>query len=441
MLLPALRPVSAAVLVILLVAAARVFDLVLVAAPGSVQEAADVVGLEWLRRESDLAAGQRAALAVLFAAFLAVAALAASAGGSTRRSLAVPAPGDPDPAPPRRRALRWALRAGVVLVLTLWLVPFLVLVASSLRDPARAAVSGWWSGGLSLRPYRVAFASGELGGALVGTAARATLATAGVLVLAVPAAYALAWGGLRRRAARRLAAACAVLAVLPVQAYAEPLGAALGGVWGLGSPTLLAGVDAAIGVAFGVLLLRGAFATVAPGTVARERLDGGEWQAAKAVCSARWESVAAVAVLEFVLVWNDLLVGLLLGGPGSRLVTLALLGEARQFATNSATLAAGAVVVTAVPLLLVLATGRWLIRGLAAGVAREAARAPELDPPGPDGDGVGRPPGRRRGGRRRARARLGRRGGGPARPRRVARPVAHTPASGRGHLGPGRRQG
>jgi alpha-glucoside transport system permease protein len=372
-LLPALRPVVAVVLLTLLVAAARVFDLVLVAVPGSVQESADVVGLQWLRRQDDLAEGRRAALVVLLSLFLAAAALLAAAGGSSRRSLAVPAPGDPDPAPPRRRRWRWALRVAGVAALALWLVPFLVLVATSLHGPAHAAVAGWWSGRLSVlsvQSYADAFASGELGGALLGTAARATLATAGLLLLALPAAYALAWGGLRRRSARRLAALLAVLAVLPVQVYAGPLGSALGGARWLGAPTVLAAVHAAIGVPFAVLLLRGAFATVPLGEVTRERLDGGEWQAATAVCSARWESVVAVAVLEFVLVWNDLVVGLLLGGPGSRLVTLALLGEARQFATNSATLAAGAVVVTVVPLLLVLATGRWLIRGLAAGVAR-----------------------------------------------------------------------
>jgi len=372
-LLPALRPVIAVVLVTLLVAAARMFDLVLVAVPGSVQESADVVSLQWLRRQGDLTEGRRAALVVLLTLFLAAAALVAVAGGSTRRSLAVPAPGDPDPAPPRRPGWRWTLRAAGLLALALWLVPFLVLMAISVHEPARAAVAGWWSGGLSVlsvQPYADAFASGELGGALVGTAARATVATAGLLLLALPAAYALAWGGLRRRSARRLAALLAVLAVLPVQVYAGPLGSALGGARGLGAPSVLAAVHAAIGVPFAVLLLRGAFATVPPGEVTRERLDGGEWQAATVVCAARWESVVAVAVLEFVLVWNDLVVGLLLGGPGSRLVTLALLGEARQFATNSATLAAGAVVVTAVPLALVLVTGRWLIRGLAAGVAR-----------------------------------------------------------------------
>lgn len=368
-LLPALRPVLAVVVLTLLVAAARIFDLVLVGAPGSVQEAADVVGLQWLRRESDLAGGQRAALAVVLALVLTGCALAAAAGGASRRSLAVPEPGEEDPPPPRRRAWRWALRGTGGLVLALWLVPFALLVVTSLRAPAAAALHGWWAGGgWSLRSYQDAFASGELAGALVGTSFRAVGATVALVVLAVPAAYALAWGPLRT--ARWVTATCAVLAVLPVQAYAAPLGDALGGFRWLGTPVVLAGVHAAVGVPFAVLLLRGAFATVPRGEVTRHRLAGGEWPAANAVVWARVQSVLAVAVLEFVLVWNDLVVGLLLGGPGSRLVTLALLGEARQFATNASTLAAGAVVVTALPLALVLATGRWVIRGLAAGVAR-----------------------------------------------------------------------
>jgi alpha-glucoside transport system permease protein len=371
-LLPALRPVLATVLLTLLVAAARIFDLVLVAVPGSVQEAADVVGLQWLRRESDLAEGQRAALVVVLTLFLAAAALLAARGGQTRRSLAAPEPGDPDPAPPRRRSWRWTLRGVGALALALWLVPFAALVLTSLRAPATAALHGWWwtGTGLSLGSYRDAFASGELGGAIGATAVRAVAATLALLILAVPAAYALAWGGLPRRDVRRLAAVCAVLAVLPVQVYAGPLGDALSAQSWLGSPGALAGVHAAAGTPFAVLLLRGAFATVPAGEVIRQRLDGGERLAAGVVLIQRWESLVAVAVLEFVLVWNDLVVGLLVGTPGSRLVTLALLSESREFATNVGPLAAGAVVVTAVPLALVLVTGRRLIRGLAAGVAR-----------------------------------------------------------------------
>ena len=44
--------------------------------------------------------------------------------------------------------------------------------------------------------------------------------------------------------------------------------------------------------------------------------------------------------------------------------------QVRQFATSAGPLAADAVVITLPPLILVLATGRWLLRGLAEGVQR-----------------------------------------------------------------------
>ncbi|HEX6754491.1 MAG TPA: hypothetical protein VF109_00945 [Mycobacteriales bacterium] len=369
--LPAIRPVLAVVVLTLLVAAARIFDLVLVAVPGSVQQAAGVVGLQWWRREGDLTEGQRAALVVLLTVLLAVAAAVASGLGSTRQSLASPEPGEPPPPRSRAPLARWAARLALAVAVLLWLVPFGVLLATSLRDPASVPLSGWWSGGgWTLASYRDAFATSELASALAGSAWVAAGATVLLLALAFPAAYALAWGGLRRRPARAVVVVSAVLAVLPVQAYAVPVGSALGHLRALGAPTVLAVVHAVIGLPFAVLLLRGAFVTVPAGEVVRARLDGGEWQAAWAVAGLRRQSLVAVAVLEFVLVWNDLVVGLLLGGPGSRLATLALLEQTRQFATNAGTLAATSVVLTAVPLTLLLVTGRWLVRGLAAGVAR-----------------------------------------------------------------------
>jgi alpha-glucoside transport system permease protein len=77
-----------------------------------------------------------------------------------------------------------------------------------------------------------------------------------------------------------------------------------------------------------------------------------------------------VAVFEIVLVWNDVLIGLLFGGTEAGAVTLVLFEQTRQFATSAGPLAADAVVITLFPLILVLATGRWLVRGLAEGVRR-----------------------------------------------------------------------
>jgi alpha-glucoside transport system permease protein len=80
--------------------------------------------------------------------------------------------------------------------------------------------------------------------------------------------------------------------------------------------------------------------------------------------------VLAVAALEFIQVWNDLVVALLVGGSGDPAVTLVLASQAREFTTSSGLLAATAVTIMIVPLGLVLAAGRWVVQGLAAGVAR-----------------------------------------------------------------------
>jgi len=65
-------------------------------------------------------------------------------------------------------------------------------------------------------------------------------------------------------------------------------------------------------------------------------------------------------------VWSDVL-------PAQKNIryvapTLVLFEQTRQFATSVGPLAADAVVITILPLVLVLATGKWLARGLAEGV-------------------------------------------------------------------------
>jgi alpha-glucoside transport system permease protein len=129
-------------------------------------------------------------------------------------------------------------------------------------------------------------------------------------------------------------------------------------------------VHVALGVPLAVLLLRAAFASIPPKVVRARQIDPEPGSALFAVVARSLPAVVTVAVLEFVLVWNDLVVGLLLGGPESGQVTLVLMEQARQFATSTGVLAAGAVVATVLPLGLVLATGKWLVRGLTEGVRR-----------------------------------------------------------------------
>jgi len=392
--LPALLPAGALVLIIVLVAAARVFELVLTAAPGAIQDQVDVVGVHLWRFGPLLGTGESAALAVLLLLFVSVVALAGlwglrrewpagrpaemsekqpagrPAGVSTEQPVGRPAEMSAEQPVTSPAGRRWGLRAFCGLAAVVWGVPLIVLLLTSLHTPLAAATSGWWSGGWGWGSFRAAFADGMLLSTLGSTAVRALVAAALLLVLAVPAAYALAWGGLPRPVVRALVAAATVLAVLPPQVVATPLGYILDHLQLLGAATPLVLVHVAFGVPLAILLLRGAFASVPRDVVSNHQLDPVRGSALFAVITRCWPALLAVAVFEIVLVWNDLVIGLLFGGTEAGSVTLVLFEQTRQFATSAGPLAADAVVITLFPLILVLATGRWLVRGLAEGVRR-----------------------------------------------------------------------
>ncbi len=384
--LPALLPVGALMLIIVLVAAARVFELVLAAAPGAIQDQVDVVGVHLWRFGPLLGTGESAALAVVLFLFVAIVALAGlwglrrewpvgrPAGVSEEQPVGRPAeaaekpPAGVSEKSPAGRP--WGLWAFGGLAVVVWAVPLVVLLLTSLHAPRAAAAAGWWSGGWGWGSYQAAFADGMLLSTLGSTAVRALVAAALLVVLAAPAAYALTWGGLPRPAVRALVAAATVLAVLPPQVIATPLGTVLDSLQLLGAATPLILVHVAFGVPLAILLLRGAFASVSRDLVSARQLDPVRGSALFAVITRCWPALLTVAVFEIVLVWNDLVIGLLFGGTEAGSVTLVMFEQVRQFATSAGPLAADAVVITLPPLILVLATGRWLLRGLAEGVQR-----------------------------------------------------------------------
>ena len=367
---PALFPVGALVLLIVLVGTARIFDMVVITVPGSMQDRFDVVGLHWWRWQSDLGDGAAAALATLMFLIVGGAALACLWGLSREW------PGGGRPPGSERRVARaagprrWAIRLFAALAVVFWAMPLLVLVLTSLHTPRAAAGSGWWDGAFGLDSYRQAFGSGELASALVSTGGRALAAAILLVLVAVPAAYALAWGGMSRLTVRVLIGLTAVLAVVPPHAVILPLGNVFNHLHLLGAPTSLVIVHAAFGTPLAVLLLRNAFALVPRDVVRTRQLEPEPASALLAVAALSWPAVLTVAVLEFVLVWNDFVVGLLLGGSEAHQIMLVLFQEARQFTTSSGVLAAGSVVSLVIPLAIVLTTGKWLVRGLTEGVTR-----------------------------------------------------------------------
>ncbi|MGH3758313.1 hypothetical protein [Actinophytocola sp.] len=354
--LPRTGPVTSIVVLTVLVAAIRVFDLVLIAAPGSIQNDVDVVGLHWWRMTARSAdPGGPAALAVTL--FVIVAALSIiGMRGMWRGAPAEPVPiAESTSDGPRRW---WSRLVGVGLVL-MWIMPVVVLVATALHGPAAAGSAGWWRlEGLGLGSFASVGAT-WLWPAVVGSLLIAGLATALVVAVAVPAAYLLTWR-FPRRPARALTMVLGVLAVAPVQMYAGPVGDVFDAAGFAGSRAFLALVHAAAGLPFATLVLRAAFAA-AP----RSAEDEGRPALDTLWRRGRYRpALIAVAVLEFVLVWNDFIVGFLISGPGNSPLTLLLWGEARQFGTSAGTVAAGAVVSALIPVALLLLTWRRVVAGL-----------------------------------------------------------------------------
>jgi alpha-glucoside transport system permease protein len=368
-----LLPVGSIILLTLVVAAARLFDLVLVATPGPMQDEVDTVAVHWWRiSERSGEPGQPAALAFLLFLMLGALALVLSRtmghppglAGTTARLFR------------RRRRPRpslgsVAIGAGLSL---LWAFPVLVLVATAFRSPADAGAVGWWNAGdegISLESLGEVSAAG-LVGSLSSTLAVALGATALLLVVALFAAPALPLGA-RPAVASPLVALLTVLAVAPVQMYAVPLNSVFTSLGLAGSLLPLIVVHSAAGLPFAVLILRTALTVTPNRPAAFDALLGqtGPFTALRRIWDKAGAAVVAVAVLEFVLVWNDFIVSFLISGPGSSPLTLVLWGEARQFATSAGTVAASAVVSALVPTVVLLATWRrWVVPGLTGGVLR-----------------------------------------------------------------------
>jgi alpha-glucoside transport system permease protein len=368
--LPLLRPITGVVTLTLVIAAVRVFDLVLIVVPGPMQRDADVLGLNWWRATSTgEPAGRTAALGVVLFAIVAAVAVTGVRGLRRRRwamPVSVVRPSLARSRPSRRvRRIGWTVGFAVSLF---WILPAVVLVATALHSPREAGLRGWWSlDGIGFDSFAAAVNAGLLR-ALLSTLLISAVATLVLLVIAVPTAYLVAWGGLPHWLGRVVTSSFVVLAVTPVQMYAAPLRDAIGTAGLAGSRVALALVHAAAGLPFAVLLLRSAFASAPPVLVA-EALQGPARQSAVLATVQRTyrPALVAVAVLEFALVWNDFIVGFLISGPGTTPLSLVLWGEARQFSASSGTVAAAAVVASVVPVVLLLTFWQTVVRGLTVG--------------------------------------------------------------------------
>lgn len=266
------------------------------------------------------------------------------------------------------------------LVLTLicgvWLVPLLGLVVDSFREPFTASRSGWWTilsdpGALTLDNYRNALDTRGLGTAFGNSLAVAVPAVSMLVSLSAVTAFGLA-RLTRSRSRGVITGVLLVFASIPIQVVLVPvlrlysevgLAGTLPGIWL---------VHIGLSLPFGVYLLRNVYLALPEELFDAAALDGASVfdQFVRVALPLSRTAMAAVAIFQFIWIWNDLLLALVfLGGdPGVAPVTVTIANLVNA-TTGQGTqeLAAAALVAMSLPMAVYLVLQRFFVRGLLVG--------------------------------------------------------------------------
>jgi len=124
----------------------------------------------------------------------------------------------------------------------------------------------------------------------------------------------------------------------------------------------------AFGLPFAIFLLRNFFAGLPRDLFEAARLDGAsEWRIfVRIVLPLGAPAIAALAIFQFLWVWNDLLVALIFAGDSAP-ITVAIARRLGQFGSNIGVIAPGAFISMAVPLAVFFAFQRYFEEGLLGG--------------------------------------------------------------------------
>jgi alpha-glucoside transport system permease protein len=282
---------------------------------------------------------------------------------------------------PRSRRLVRALSSGPLYVVMVgvglfWLLPTIGLFFLSLRSPADNAETGWWTflsepSQLTFDNYRKLFGEGsQIPESLWNTVLITVPTTVLLVLIAALAAYAFAFVNFPGRDV--LFILVVALLVVPVQVALIPIAELYGNVGIGGSIVSVILFHIAFGLPLAIFLLRNFFVGIPLELLEAARMDGaGELRIFfRVVLPLGVPAMAALAIFQFLWVWNDLLVALIFADPGNAPITVAIQQQTRQFSGSIDVIAPGAFVSMLVPLVVFFSFQRYFVQGLLAGSSK-----------------------------------------------------------------------
>ncbi len=214
------------------------------------------------------------------------------------------------------------------LLAILWTVPTVGLLVTSFRTREAAASTGWWTalweGGWTIDNYAQVLGDPGVSGSLINSIVVAVPATVLPIMFAAFAAYAFTFISFRGKDV--LFIVIVALMVVPIQVAFQPMLDLLG-PRGLGINGQFVAVwllHTGFGMPLAVYTLRNYMTTLPGSVVESAKIDGGPRTSRR---SGAWSppmsspAIAAFATLQFLWVWNDLLIAkLFLGGGANRTI-------------------------------------------------------------------------------------------------------------------------
>ncbi len=288
----------------------------------------------------------------------------------------------------RRLLTRAPIHIIVIGLVVLWSVPTIALLISSFRDPTAIASSGWWNAltdwDFTLSNYERVLDQRGMGRAFMNSLLIAVPSTLLVLLVASMAAYAIAWMDFKGRNALFLV--MVALLVVPLQMTLIPVlrlynelaidveMPIIGGrLFGTSSFAGIWLAHAGYGLPFAIYLLRNFFGSLPRDLFESAYLDGASDAKVffRIVLPLSTPALAALAIFQFLWVWNDLLVALiLLGDPDLAPMTLNITNLVSSFGSQYQLLTAAAFISMAVPLVIFFALQRYFVQGILAGAVK-----------------------------------------------------------------------
>ena len=301
----------------------------------------------------------------------------AAAHAPTERSqMEDPMAGGP---PKEKRRRSWVAILGMALLCILWTVPTLGLLVTSFRSRDDIITSGWWTALLNpfgaswtLDNYDRMFAGTNMDGALINTLVVAIPATIIPILFAAFAAYAFTFMSFKGKDI--LFVIIVAVMVVPLQVALQPMLNLLGprGLGISGDYLAVWLLHTGFGMPLAIYVLRNYMATLPTTVIESAKIDGAThyqtfW---RLIVPMSVPALAAFAILQFLWVWNDLLIAKLFLSADNTTVIVELQQLLGTQGQGAELLTAGAFISMLIPLIVFFTLQRYFVRGLTAGAVK-----------------------------------------------------------------------